>query len=50
MTWDSSTILHFILDAITAACSSSFGMVRTLEFNVANRDFPIMNEIFMLLP
>ena len=50
MIWDSSTILNFILDAITATCSSSFGMLRTLEFNGAKRDFPIMNEIFMSLP
>ena len=48
--WDSSTILHFILDAITAACSSRIGMIKTLEFYGANRDFPIMNEIFMSLP
>ena len=48
--WVSSTILHFILDAITAPCSSSFGMVRTLESNGAKRDFLIMNKIFMLLP
>ena len=48
--WNSSTILHFILDAITADYSSSFGMVRTLEFNGANRDLPIMTKIFMSLP
>ena len=49
MIWDSSTFLHFIQDAITPACSSSFGMVRTLEFNGVKHDFPIMNEIFMSL-